>query len=76
MCFEKDKFATLTIPFRPKKCAPGYLQYLIPKNLLGRIGQEMEAYHKTFIDHPKKGVNHKQAVDEILDILNQEELVA
>lgn len=36
----------------------------------------MEAYHKTFIDHPKKGVNHKQAVDEILDILNQAELVA
>lgn len=57
-----------------KNRAPIYFQDLVQDTLLGRIGKDTAQYHDKYMDWVQKGVDYKQALAEILDILSKHNL--
>ncbi|PLW43215.1 hypothetical protein PCANC_06998 [Puccinia coronata f. sp. avenae] len=67
------QFAPLTMPFGPTG-APGYFQYFMQDILLGSIGKDVVAYLDDIMIYTKKGLNHEDAVQTVLDTLSKHTL--
>ena len=67
------QFAPLMMPFGPTG-APGYFQYLMQEILLGCIGKDVAAYLDNIMIYMKKGSNHEEAVQTVLETLSKHTL--
>lgn len=73
LVYHLEQFSPLDMPFGLPG-AQGVFQYPIHKNLLRRVGKNTEVYLYNIVSYSKKGVQHKQAVSDMLYIFSKHNL--